>query len=103
MTRNVRKSTFSHVCPAKIQTSLLICAVWSDFFLGTFNLAKDAKCLHADNEDWSDCEAVQSDKSLRWEHMSEGTFTHKQAQMFLLVLIQTKIQTKAGIINRMID
>ena len=39
-------------------------------------MAKDAKFLHADNEDGSDCADAQADLSLRWSHMSEGTFLH---------------------------
>ena len=40
------------------------CVVW---------VAKNAKFLHADNEDWSDCADAQADLSLRWATMSEGT------------------------------
>ena len=35
MSRNVRKRTFEHVRPAKIQISLRIRAVWSESSLGT--------------------------------------------------------------------
>ena len=51
ISRNVRKRTFWHVRPAKIQISLRIRAVWSESSLGTFWKAMDAKCLRADNED----------------------------------------------------
>ena len=37
--------------PAKIQIRLLINAVWSESSLDAFWIAKDAKVLHADNED----------------------------------------------------
>ena len=36
--------------PAKIQISLRIRAVWSESSPGTFLLAKDAKFIHANNE-----------------------------------------------------
>ena len=37
---------------AKIQISLRIRAVWSESSLGAFWIAKDAKFLYADNEDY---------------------------------------------------
>ena len=40
-----------HVRPAKIQISLHIRAVWSESSLSAFWTAKDAKFLHANNED----------------------------------------------------
>ena len=55
MRYNVRKRTLQHVCLAKIQISLSIRAVWWESSLGAFWIAKDAKFLHADNENWSDC------------------------------------------------
>ena len=51
MHRNVRKRTFGHVRPAKIQISLRIRAVWSESSLTGLWINKDAKFLHADNED----------------------------------------------------
>ena len=50
--RNVRKRTVVHVLPAKIQIRLRIRAVWSESSLCAFWIAKDAKFLHADNEDY---------------------------------------------------
>ena len=50
MIRNVRKRTFGHVRPVKIQTSLRIRAVWSESSLGVFCITKDAKFLHAYKE-----------------------------------------------------
>ena len=47
--RNVRKRTFGHVHPAKIQISLRIRAVWSESSLGAFWIAKEATFLDADN------------------------------------------------------
>ena len=49
--RNVRKRTFGHVHPVKIQISLRIRAVWSECSLGAFWIAIGAKFLRADNED----------------------------------------------------
>ena len=51
MSRNVRKRTFGHVHPAKIQISLRIGAVWSESSLSGFWIANDATLIHADNED----------------------------------------------------
>ena len=51
MSPNMRNGTFGHVGPAKIQISLRIRAVWSESSLGAFCIVKDAKFLHADNED----------------------------------------------------
>ena len=51
MVRNVRKRTFGHMHPAKIQISLRIRAVWSESSLGAIWTAKDSMCLHSNNED----------------------------------------------------
>ena len=52
------------------------CALeWSGSSLGAFGIAKDAK-FHADSEDWSACVDAQANLSLRWAHISEGTFSH---------------------------
>ena len=48
--RKIRKRTFEHVRPAKIQISLRIRAVWSESSLSEFRIANDAKFLHGDNE-----------------------------------------------------
>ena len=47
MSHNIRKRTFGHMRPAKIQISLHIRAVWSESSLGAFWIAKDAKFLYA--------------------------------------------------------
>ena len=50
-------------------------------------MAKDAKFLHADNKDSNQIAWMRrADLSLRWAHMSEGTFTDVVTQMFLDVL-----------------
>ena len=49
--RNVRNRTFGYVHQTKIQISLRIRAVWLKSSMGAFWIAKDAKFLHADNED----------------------------------------------------
>ena len=51
LSRNIRKRTFVHVRQGKIQINLHVGAVWSESSLGAFCIAKDAKFLHADNED----------------------------------------------------
>ena len=50
MSLNVRKRTFGHVRPAKIQMSLRIRAVWSSCSLVAFWIAKYAEFLRVDNE-----------------------------------------------------
>ena len=49
--RIVRKYTFGYERPVKIQISLHIRTVWLESSLDAFQIAKDAKFLHADNED----------------------------------------------------
>ena len=51
LNRNARKRTVVHVCPAKIQISLRIRAVWSESSLGAFWIAKYANILQAASED----------------------------------------------------
>ena len=45
--------------------------------------AKDAKFLHADNEHFAD---AQADLRIRWEQMSEVTFSHISAHTMLITL-----------------
>ena len=49
--RYVRKRTFGHLSPGKIQICPRIRAVLSESFLGTFWIIKDAHFLHVDNEE----------------------------------------------------
>ena len=72
---NVRKHTLWHVCQVKIQISLHICTVWSEFSMDTFWKAMDAKFFHKDNEDWSDCAEIKADLSLRWAYVSWYAFS----------------------------
>ena len=51
MSLNVRKRTFDHVRTANIQISLRMVAVWSESSPGAFWVDKDAKFLHAVDED----------------------------------------------------
>ena len=51
MSHNVKKRTYEHVRPAKIQISLRIRAVWSESSPGAFGIAKCAKTHHAENAD----------------------------------------------------
>ena len=69
MGRKVRKRTFGHVRPAKIQISLRIRAVWSESSLGAFWIAEDAAYLRAGKEDsnqTSDYVDAQADLCARW-------------------------------------
>ena len=66
MTRNDTNRTFDHVRPAKIQIRPRVRAVWSESSLGASWIAKGAKLLHAETEDWSDCVDAQTDFNLRF-------------------------------------
>ena len=59
------------------------CAVWSESSVGAFWIVKDAEFPHVDNKDWSDLVDAQADLSLRWLHISEGTFSQVPAQLIL--------------------
>ena len=47
---SVRKRTSGHACPANIQISMHIRAVWSISPLGAFLIVQNVKFLHADNK-----------------------------------------------------
>ena len=76
MSRNVRKRTFGHVRPVTIQIRLSVRAVWSVSSLDAYWIPKDSTFLHVNNEDWSEFIDAQTNLSLRWAHMLEGTFSH---------------------------
>ena len=81
ISRNVRKRTFRHVHPAKIQIRLRNRAVWSESSLGAFWIAKRRKVSSCGQQShWSDRMEAQADLSLRWMHMLEGTFSHVTAK-----------------------
>ena len=71
MSRNVRKCTFEYVRPVKILIRRRIRAVWSEPSLGIFWIAKDAKFLHADNEDLSDCADAHGRRYVFWRRGSD--------------------------------
>ena len=58
-----------------------------------FWIAKNAKLLHADNEEWSDCEDAHADFSLRGGRgpMSQGTFSYVEARHFYYKLISIRV------------
>ena len=71
MSLGTTKPTIRVVRPAKTQISLRIrevSSVWSESLLGAFWIEKDAKFLHADNED-SDQTARMFESSLGAEGM----------------------------------
>ena len=72
MNRQIRKRSFPHVRPAKIQISLRILAVWSDSSLGGRQGCKVSKC--GQRRLRSDCADAQADLSLRWARISEGRY-----------------------------
>ena len=51
MFNSLRKCIFRHVRPAKNYINLRMRTVWSESWLGVVWITKDAKFLHADNED----------------------------------------------------
>ena len=55
----------------------------------TVCLASDARFVQADNEDSDQTADAQADLSLCPAHMSEGTFSHIEAQMIILSLFPT--------------
>ena len=69
--RNMRRCTFVNVHPTKIQISLRIRAVWSEFSLGEIWVANDAKFPHGYNE-YSDQTAGirRMILSRHWAHIS---------------------------------
>ena len=81
MSLNLKKRTFRSVCPAKIQISLRIRAVWSESSLGAFWIAKAVKCLREDNE-WSDCSNAQSDQSSLGAHVRRYVSPHCGSYIF---------------------
>ena len=64
-----------------IQISLRIRTVCSDSSLNAFRIAKKTHIFYACNEDLSDFTDEQTDLSLRWTHISKGTFTDVSAQL----------------------
>ena len=50
--------------------------VWSESSQDAVWTVKDAKILHEDKQDRSDCTDVQADLSFLWVHMSESTLSH---------------------------
>ena len=75
LSRNVRKRTFRHVRPTKIQISLHIRAVWSDSSLDAILIAMDAKFLNEDNEDSDQTAWIHRlILSLRYAHVTRYVF-----------------------------
>ena len=91
MSHNIRKCTYGHVCPAKIQISLRSHAAWSETLLGTFWISNDAQFFHADNEDYSDFENWLVSKGLSYTGFTVDTFSHVVASIkhWLLTVIVT--------------
>ena len=66
---NIRKWPFGHVRQRRFRSA---CA-FAQSNKTLHCTVKDAKCLHADNEDWLNSEDAQADFSLCWAHMSQVT------------------------------
>ena len=84
MNRNIRKRTSGHVRQAKIQIVLRIRTVYSESSLCAFWKAKDAKFLHADNEDSDQTARMRRLIRVFVSALSAGTFSHAVAQMVYL-------------------
>ena len=73
--------------PAKIQISLRIRAVWSEFSLCAVSKAKDTKFLHADN---ADSDQTARTRRLIWVFVrrtcKKGRFLNLRLQMILGVM-----------------
>ena len=89
LSHNVRKRTFWRVRPAKIQISLRIRAVWSEYLLCAFLIAKDATFLHADNE--------YSDQSARMRRLI-GIFVGRTCQKVLFLTLRLIIVSISHVI-----
>ena len=76
------KTNKMSVHPPKIQISLGISPVWSEFTLCAQWVAKEPRFLHADSEDWSDWADAQADLSLRWMHSHIVGFVMKWLILF---------------------
>ena len=59
------------ICNDLLTRSEIIRVVWSESSLTSFWIAKEAKFLHTDNEDWSDYADAQVDLSLLWMHITK--------------------------------
>ena len=71
----------SDMCAQKIQIRLRECAVWSESSLGAFWITKGYKISSCGQwRLWSDYVVAQADLSLRWAHISDGTFSHVAVQ-----------------------
>ena len=81
MSRSMTKPTKWHVHPARTQTSLGICPVWSESLLCAQWVAKDPSFLHADTEDWLDWVDAQTNWSLC---LANRSFCWAQANWSLL-------------------
>ena len=83
----VRKCTFRQVHLAKNQ--IFLRALWSESSLGTFWIAKDAKFLNVDIEDWSDC-AVWFESSLS-AHFRRYVISHCDSHILIYILLYTTV------------
>ena len=84
MNRKVRKRTFGHLRPAKIQIRLRIRAVWSESSVGAFWIANDSTFLYAGSED--------SDRTARMR-MLIWVFYRRTCQKVRFYIIMKEINT----------
>ena len=63
------------MCAQRSFRSGCACAAWSESLLGAFWIAKDANFLQAENKSLMRLHGCSGDLSIRWVHMSEGTFS----------------------------
>ena len=82
---------------AKIQISLRIRAVWSESSTGAFWIAKDAKVLHADNEDSDHAARMRTLiwVFIEWTHVRRYAFSQYGSYgilLYIIAVIRVKLQ-----------
>ena len=81
----IRKPTFRHVCPAKIQISLHIFTVGAESYLhsGSVLIAKYARFFHGGQQRLIRLPDEQADLSLHLACVFEGMFSHTEAHCLI--------------------
>ena len=81
----MRKRTFRHVRPMKIQINQHICAVWLVFVVRMKKLCILVSPKRAQWRFWSDCTNAQTDLNHRRAHMSVDTFSDIEANLYFTI------------------
>ena len=83
--RNVRKRTFRHVHPVKIQIRLCIRAAWSEFSLSSSGIARHANCLYPDNDGTDQTVRMRRMISFLWSTCQNVRFLKLQLIKWMLL------------------